>query len=250
MKRIIWASLLVLCTLLLASCSIRHNSDIENTRQMGDLSEKNNEAYEITNATYTDKKVQIEYPQIINMQDSNKQKTINEIIADDAYGFLKNDAWQAEEFGMEINYEIKWKSSRFLSIQYTGLNYDNGAAHPVHQFYTMNIDIHNEKKLTLTDLVIIDESWVKKFKERKFKETMAEHNYILDTFTTEEWRTMFNKADTAESEIYSYFTEKALGVSVGVAHAVGDHAEFEINYEDIRENIKIEHEVWSELLQK
>jgi hypothetical protein len=37
---------------------------------------------------------------------------------------------------------------------------------------------------------------------------------------------------------FSYFTEDALGISIGVPHVIGDHAEFEIPSRDIQGNIK------------
>ncbi|XOK60320.1 PdaC/SigV domain-containing protein [Paenibacillus elgii] len=259
MKKNNLPTLFILFALFLTACSISDTANInaknmlsmKDTQQMGDLVGKNDKAYEITKASFADKGIRIEYPQIINMKDSNKQKAINEIIAEGAYGFLKNYSLETEGFSMEIEYEIKWKTDHFLSIQYSGISYDKGTAHPTNNFYTTNIDINKEKKLKLADLVTIDEGFVKKFIGGKFKETMPEHNYIHNIFTTKEWLTMLNKADSNETEICSYFTENALGISVGVSHAVGDHAEFEIKYEDILENIKNENnELWKLFLKK
>lgn len=50
------------------------------------------------------------------------------------------------------------------------------------------------------------------------------------------------------SFLFSYFTNDSLGISIGVIHALGDHAEFEIKYEELKEVIKNENEIWNDLL--
>lgn len=40
-----------------------------------------------------------------------------------------------------------------------------------------------------------------------------------------------------QSDVFSYLTADSLGISIGVSHALGDHAEFEIRYEEIKDNI-------------
>ena len=46
--------------------------------------------------------------------------------------------------------------------------------------------------------------------------------------------------------IFSYLTKDSLGISISVGHATGDHAEFEIKYQDIANNLKVENEVWKD----
>jgi hypothetical protein len=51
------------------------------------------------------------------------------------------------------------------------------------------------------------------------------------------------------SNSFSYFTNDSLGISIGVIHVLGDHAEFEIKYEDIKDNMKADHGIWKDLLE-
>ena len=59
---------------------------------------------------------------------------------------------------------------------------------------------------------------------------------------------MDNIGTEKQSDVFSYFTSDSLGISVSVSHAIGDHAEFEIKYQDLKGNIKTENEIWKDLL--
>ncbi|MEC0230474.1 DUF4163 domain-containing protein, partial [Paenibacillus alba] len=101
---------------------------------------------------------------------------------------------------------------------------------------TTNIDMKKEIALKLKDLINIDEDFVIKFKKGRLKSTILEQRDALEKHTNEEWIEMLNNADSNESEIKTYLTEDSLVISVEIAHVIGDHAEFEINYEDIQKN--------------
>ncbi len=77
---------------------------------------------------------------------------------------------------------------------------------------------------------------------------------VSNSFLTEEGLKRFIGADEdpdshnmeVYSGIFSYFTEDALGISININHALGDHLEFELEYQDIANNIKAENEVWKD----
>lgn len=212
-----------------------------------DLDASNRTNYAIMTESYTNKDIKINYPQISNLSDKVKQNKVNQIIKDNAYGYLKNFSQEEiDNLSWDINYRITWKSNNLLSIQYSGYSYDEGAAHPVNQFYTTNVDMNKEITLRLKDLINIDDDFVTKFKKGKLKSTILEQRDELDRHTNQEWIEMLNNADSNESEIKIYLTEDSIGISVEVAHVIGDHAEFEIKYEDIPKNIKVENEIWKE----
>lgn len=141
------------------------------------------------------------------------------------------------------------------------MGYVKGAAHPNHEFYTTNIDIVRGSKLKLQDLVTIDENFVEKFRSETIK-TVSPHPGALSgkeifvertPFKTVDYMIeSFKKADIICPDgrlpgIYCYFTPDSFGISEGgVAFAIGGHAEFEIKYEDIVENIKAENPVWKD----
>jgi hypothetical protein len=206
----------------------------------------NSESYELITESYIDREMKINYPQIINLSDGDKQKRINNIIKNKAYGYLENDTEEENnEYSLDIDYHVTWKSSNLLSIQYSGYSYYKGAAHPVDQFYTTNIDLNKETTLRLIDLVAIDENFVKEFKNGKLQSSIVDKEYILEEYSNQEWIDILSGADDT-SEISSYLTKDSLGISLEISHAVGDHVEFEINYQDISSNIKAENEVWKD----
>ena len=59
-----------------------------------------------------------------------------------------------DEVTLEINYVIKLKDKNLLSVQYSGMGYSKGAAHPNNLFYTTNINLISGTRIRLADLLI------------------------------------------------------------------------------------------------
>jgi hypothetical protein len=209
--------------------------------------------YQLTNCVYKNKNVIIVYPKIVNLKDSYKEKKINELIKFDALNLLNLYKASDKEFNLDINYEIKWKSSNVLSIQYFGMVNFKGAAHPNNLFFTTNLNINKARKIRLNELVNIDKTLSTKFKSGKYinkfgvsAELNTAINMELDRLNNKDLIKMFKKTDTITSESYSYLTKDSLGLSIVVPHPVGDHAEFEIKYAELTNNIKFENEIWKD----
>lgn len=197
----------------------------------------------------------IKYPQIIGLADSEKQKKINKMIKTEALKVLN---YYKEPYGpvdVDIDYTVS-SSSDVLSIQYSGLAVSN-AAHPNQLFYTTNIDMKHGKRIRLKDIVDTG-ALAKKFINGKFKALWPEQSEEMgiNEMKTEKLQKDFQEADSLDSigtekqsDVFSYFTKDALGISIPVPYAIGGHAEFEIKYEDIKDNI-IKNDIWKELIKK
>lgn len=271
MKKKALIIILVSFTLIIAILTISNISFVktrivnkvdEQTIQRFNKNEKNSDssnkrAYEIIKASYNNEGIIINYPQIINLDNNNKQQKANQILKSDALKVLGLYENIDNDVSLEIDFGIKWKSEKILSIQYFGLGYVKGGAYPNNLFYTTNININNGCRLQLKDLVKINENFIEKFMEGKYKASNpnlslkleAAFDYIMENFTVVDLIKFFNEADLLfenSSYIYSYLTKDFLGISIGVPHAIGDHAEFEIKYKDIADNIKLENEVWKD----
>ncbi|QIZ05706.1 DUF4163 domain-containing protein [Priestia megaterium] len=199
--------------------------------------------YEIKKATYTENNIKINYPQLTKSSDHPKEKTINQLIKNEAIKVLNYYRPEVQDLTLEINYEIKSKSPSLLSIQYTGVGYMNGAAHPNNHYYTTNIDIETGTILQLKDMINIDENFVGNIKQNA-KSMKPEHHGILNSIQPSDLLNMLTNADSLDnigtenqSDTFSYFTSDSLGISIPVSHAEGDHAEFEITYQAIAQNI-------------
>jgi hypothetical protein len=238
------------------------NNIIDNTKN-NDLESSKDMTYELVTKTYTNKDITVNYPQLTSSGDITKQKLINEIIEDEALKVLNYYSGNTEEVSLEINYDIKLQGKDLLSIQYSGIGFFKGSAHPNGIIYTTNINLNRGTRLRLSDLVKIDESFINKFKNSNYKSQELEPNEALEKaikssveqFTVDDLIKSFNNADSLDnignekhSDIFSYFTKDSLGISVSVAHALGDHAEFEIKYEDLKSNLKTKNQVWEDFL--
>jgi hypothetical protein len=222
-----------------------------------------NMTYQVVKNIYTNKKVTVNYPQINNFSELSKEKSINEIIKNEALKVLNYYKDFSDEVTLDINYTIKFKNQNLLSIQYTGMGYSKSAVHPNNLFYVTNINLNKGTRLKLADLVNVDEKFVDKFKSGSYKSQDTDTIQSLEEaakfgvsqLTTADLIKSFNNADSLDnigtenqSDTFSYFTKDSFGISVSVSHAAGDHAEFEIKYQDIQDNINTKNEVWKTLL--
>ncbi|MDQ0196436.1 hypothetical protein [Paenibacillus wynnii] len=90
--------------------------------------------YEIVDAAYSTNKVKINYPNINNMKNKNKQTKLNELLETEALKIL--ELVDVTNASMGISYRIMNQSDYLLSIQYFGDTYSEGAAYPINIFYT------------------------------------------------------------------------------------------------------------------
>ncbi len=240
----------------------------DESRSLNGATGKQNAKYQIVSKTfivYNDSMdLAIRYPQINNLGDDDRQNELNELIKKGAIPGQFVNYIGKSLFTLPIDYKITWQSDKLLSIQYSGVGYIKGEPHPNNFFYTTNIDIVQVKKVKLKDLVRIDENFAKILRSENIK-TVSPHpgaltgkqifidytsfNMVGDTIN------MFNGADELDSKgrlpgYYCYFTQNSLGISAAASHAIGDHAEFEIKYEDIAESIKAKNEVWKDFFPK
>lgn len=228
-------------------------NSIKNDKIENSSDSSNEKIYKITKQSYIDKNIKINYPQINNFSDVNKQKLINELLKNDILRILNNYK-DDKKVTLTIDYNIKLKNSELLSIEYTGQESIEGYPRVNNLYYTTNIDINDVSKIRLKDIVNIDENFIKKFMSEKFTALTPEHSPIKGLNTSEVWIKFFIKSDLIEtigtenqSNTYSYLTEDTLGISVDAPHNAGDHAEFEINYQDLKDNIKNEGKIYKYL---
>ncbi len=263
LTRNIFVIVLISLSLILAACSNGGNNTTseetkENRQVIQHLGTKNIDdsqsntdninlkndictTYEIHKETYTEEKIKIDYPQIANYYDSNKQKIINNIIKREALKSLEADELDYKLAIFKIDYDIKLMSDNVLSIQYLGYSYYERAPYPYHSFFTTNINMNKGTSIMLSDIVDMNDGFVEKYKAGKLRALKSFQDEELKNLTDNELIKKFRAEDF-------YLTKDSLGISVGVVHALGDHAEYEIKYQDMADNIKTDNEIWKELL--
>ncbi|WP_068497562.1 DUF4163 domain-containing protein [Paenibacillus kribbensis] len=213
------------------------------------------QSYELIQEKYSRNGIDIKYPQITKLEDAAKQKSLNQILKTEALKGLHEYGDSDSGVHLEIDYEIKRQSERFLSIQYTGIRYVKKAAYPNHIFYTTNLDMKQALRLRLSDLVKVEKPFLELLKSGKFTAVEPEQKDLLDNFTQDglnQWLTSADvsegdSAEESEIDTFSYLTSDSLGFSIPVAHVAGDHAEYEIRLQQIPDGIKQNKELWQEL---
>ncbi|MEH7383574.1 hypothetical protein V7138_24155 [Bacillus sp. JJ1533] len=206
--------------------------------------ESNVEPFEINSAMYENRELTIHYPQLVNMQNKDLEQRINTFIKDDAVLFLNQ--YQDGGSPLKMDYEVILPESDTFTIQYTG-NY-NGGMYPTHLLFKTNIDWKKGEKIKLSDLFVIDEQFIETLKNGKYmdwenppepnKEKQAAVIEYLNTFTNQNLIEAFQKADHPNPEenqygIFSHYLNNTVVISIQVPHALGDHAEFELNIADL-----------------
>ncbi|GMQ56007.1 hypothetical protein AN1V17_03990 [Vallitalea sediminicola] len=184
----------------------------------------------IVEDTYSEEKILINYPQIENKNDKEEIKILNKIIEDEALNIL--DYYDVNDISsLEIDYKISFCNDKIISINYSGLGNAKKSVCPNNIFYTTNIDIENQTILKLSDVIDIDDSFLDKFKSDDFSAVRSEQIGLLDDLSIEELK------DEISANNF-YINERTLGISVEVIHVLGDHAEYEIAYTDIDDNVR------------
>ncbi|MBZ9688296.1 DUF4163 domain-containing protein [Clostridium estertheticum] len=232
---------------------INQNAEVSQTANKSDKANALN--FEIITKTYVNKKVKINYPQIANLSDVNKQKRINDLIKNDILTYFNVER---EDLIIDANYEIKWKSSRLLSIVYKGIGSLETSMHSDSNIYATNINIEKGTILKFRDLINLDNNFAEKLKNVKDRVWTPKPLNGIDDKTAislieKELSLSTNKDlisyfDSAAFEYCGYFTKDYFGIGIAINHAAGDYAELEIKYGDIKDNIKPENEVWKDFI--
>jgi len=191
---------------------------------------------ELKTATHTDKGIKINYPQISLMADAEKMAKINALIKNDALAIKSPFDEELKNLEMEANFTVEYNEANILSVKYSIFANVKNAAHPVDMIHAANIDLNAMKMLKLSDVVTIDESLVEKFLKGKYTkrgedldlESADALKDVIAGFDKKELLDGFKDPSAA-----FYFTKDSLVISAGVIHALGDHAEFAISYNDL-----------------
>lgn len=201
---------------------------------------QNQKQLEVIKKIYHQGNIRVEYPQIINLANQEKQKEINDFIYKEAlmpYEETRKELELNQDYEVDGKYEIKYNSPKVLSIAYSSYNNIVPSAHPFELFYTTNINMETGKAILLKDLVPIDKSFVHLLKNAKYiGEIDKEYEPQLRNEAFSQYENDQKLMDLLSSnDIYAYITKDALGISMPISHVMGDHAEFEIKASDLKD---------------
>lgn len=142
---------------------------------------------------------------------------------------------------LTVKHDIKLMNDKFISIYYTAAYRNPFSAHPTDLVYTTNIDKEKKQKLRLSDMVQLNEAFIKDFRtweSTSYVKGNDEYNQAIKDYianlTDEDLLMGFKAADQIGPNnlfgIYSYLTPDKLGISISAPNYIGDHIEFEREY--------------------
>lgn len=217
----------------------------------GGIQTGSTEAERIEMVEYESAGIRAAYPKIITADESGGIDRLNELVLEDfnrileIYSFTPFFTADGQEtVVLDISYTVKLNSPEHISILYIAAFNSPYVAHPTRLVYTSNIDRKNSRRLTLGDIVRLDLDFAADFKdwklvnEEKYPENIKQgiKDYLSD-LDDETLLSGMKTADIIGSEnrmgIFSYLTEEKLGISLGLPNYLGDHAEFEMDYQSL-----------------
>lgn len=166
----------------------------------------------------------------------------------------ENYKWDTSSYtiqAMHIDYRIERSDSDFFSVTFEGLYNNKAAAHPINYFNSLTIDLKKGEVVTLSELYRIDSDFVELIQE-KFNEQIPawlveEKGYLPNEISGlyEEIVSSYGGTILLESLqqtdknsdciFHSYLSNTALGISVPLIYALGDHIEIMIAYEELEQ---------------
>ena len=257
------ALLLILSDAFMAVKLAEQNIKLEHSNpdksSVSEVSSRNSTAPVVTKQYRTDGVV-AEYPMLVTGGSVEQLKQWNQIIEEDVDKILAIYSFQpvpgpartpseSQATILRIKYEMKLNNENYVSIFYTAAFNSPTSAHPTQLVYTTNIDKAASKRMVLSDIVILNEEFVRNFRTWEYiplVENNEEWNNAVKDYVTnisdEELLSGFQNADIIGSKnrwnIYSYLTKDRLGISLGVPNFIGDHAEFEEKYQKIKNYLR------------
>ncbi|NRT73313.1 DUF4163 domain-containing protein [Clostridium beijerinckii] len=206
----------------------------------------NNESkqYEIVDEVYSKNRVKINYPQIKTYADVVKLHSINKDLKNAALSiiniYVENDT-NINDIRMEVNYKVKTKNNKYISIAFNGMVNIKGTAYPTSIFYTVNIDLENCSVVGLSDYANVQDV-LKKLKKLDDVKMLSEDEKLIEAqksviknISDDELLNILKDADFHQKDgvieipkkgAYSYMEDNKIVISIPMIHAIGDHAEF------------------------
>ncbi|NFO56013.1 DUF4163 domain-containing protein [Clostridium botulinum] len=218
------------------------NKDKESSKN---LKEKSNE-YELVSKNYNKNNVKINYPEIKKFNDDKKLKSINKYLKESALkvldDYVKEDP-NLEAVNLNVNYDVKFKNEKYISIVYEGEVNVKGTAYPSSIFYTTNVDLESGNIIRLSDYSNVNDI-LNKLKDPKNIKVIAENDELaaaqkdfilnigndnlINMVKNADFHEVNTKIESPKDGVYSYFDKDGVVISLQVNHAIGDHAEFKL----------------------
>lgn len=184
--------------------------------------------------TYTDGSLSVQYPVVSNMEDTEKQAQVNDLLKSNALSVIQANELTAED-SLTVKCQVVSVDRKRLTALYTGSMTANGAAHPISLFYTNTVNLPQVQNIGLSDYTDaytmagyalsddVEFSGVSADMAAQIREYLAS-SMDLDILTAVLDSADFPLAkEAAWPESFSYEKQGAITFSLPLPHAMGDY---------------------------
>lgn len=253
---------IILSTFLLSSCTENRTENSD-----GSILKKSHFISYCAKEENEENRIYFNYPQfqetVANADDFNililgfVESALQDMYRGEFKGNLKDSpetwTWDNNSYtlqAMNINYEIKRNDFDYLSVTFEGVYNDKLAAHPINYFNSFTIALNEKKLVSLSDLYRVDIEFAE-LVQMKFKEEvrmgLAEKmgisineipESVEESLPFQNGKSFLEYLQHTDKNkdygFHSFLTDTALGISVPLGYALGDHFEMIIPYDILK----------------
>ena len=243
----------VVCLLFMFGCNKKGNDDTKDVINTSSVEkekvitgssgiEERENAYSSNDVTYTIKtkaivttNINVNYPQIVGLQDKSVQMKWNDAIKGKVEADLNYIGSRDKYF---LNYDVKTQNEEMISILMVGETTSVSSGGITHQFkYTFNIDLDTGNSIRLKDRVNTEKIATNLLNGKKYSLVEADDvefkEYIDLFYDKKSLMDEFNEFDFAESFAYtrgySYYEDGEIYLCMNVNKQLGDIIEILID---------------------
>lgn len=173
-NRIVLLLGILCCGIVLISCTKENNTALQ--EEKGEITQKISEA-KIVHKNVTVNGFDLKVPQFSNME-KGKQEKLNEILINQ----IKQGIEILDSKGSfaYFDYSIEYQDATKISVLFQYDYNKNNMPHPLVSAFAVNIDIANEKVITLSDVIEDKKDIVELFRKGKLKNVVKNSHGIED----------------------------------------------------------------------
>ncbi|ARE86705.1 DUF3298 and DUF4163 domain-containing protein [Clostridium formicaceticum] len=130
-------------------------------------------------------RVSLTYPEIVDLENKEVEKTINDLIQEEIYKMIVEQGYE-EDYTKEFwgEYKVKLKENNILSMLIYINSYSKGAAHGLTAVKAINVDLISGKTYELQDLFVKNGVYIEKINEIIKEEIVEKDIPLLVEFET------------------------------------------------------------------
>lgn len=253
---------------MISAAACRRDGEDNGAIEVGQAGDPDELPNQVEDVIYQKDGIEARYPELVSDGSEEQLRVWNEMIVSDFNKILQIYSFRpfpeptpppaaSVPTILKLDYEMKLNSSRYLSIFYVAAFNSPYSAHPSGLVYTTNIDKEEDRRLKLSDIIKLNQDFVKNFRTWDFvarEKGDTEFNRAVGDYITnisdEDLLMGFEASDIIGSgnlyDIFVYLTPKQLGISMGVPNYLGDHIEFERDYSQLKDFLTPEFQIPSE----